>query len=73
MMPAVQEKETRESVKAMKNMPRKLLAPEIESALLTREEGRLISNTPKKEIAKMSNKKKTLRLNQPLEARPFKA
>ena len=63
-MGPVQEKDTKESVNAIKNMPTNPPLSEAESALLTHLLGRVISKAPKNEAAKNINIKKKKRLNQ---------
>ena len=62
----VHEKETNESVKAMKNIPIKPPLSEALSILFTNADGRVISKAPKKEIPKMRKIKKNAKLNQML-------
>ena len=70
----VQEKETSERVNAMKNI---LSNPVVESALLSsfvvHEDGRVISNAPRKEIAKTTRSKKNIILKIAFVARLLRA
>ena len=74
MMGPVQEKETRDRVKAMKKM---LSRPEAESAfwsiLLVHDAGRTSSNAPKKEMAKKTSRRKKAILKYAFVARSFNA
>ena len=69
----VQEKLTKDKVKAMKKMPNRPPFCEASSLLFTQDEGKVSSNAPKKLMAKTTNKAKKKRLNQGFVARAFKA
>ena len=58
----VQEKETKTSVNAMKNTPNNPPLSDFASTLLTKLEGKTISNAPKKEIPKRIKMAKNKRL-----------
>ena len=66
MMGPVQEKDTNESVKAIKNIPTKPPLSETESALLIIQLGSVISNAPKNDKAKMKKMMKNKRLKNAL-------
>ena len=53
-------------VAAIKKMPLRLLNPDLESALLAKDEGNTISNKPKKDNAKNTNTAKKIRLSHTL-------
>ena len=63
---AVQEKDTRTRVKAIKNIPEKLLVWALESALLVHFAGNIISKAPRKEIPKVIKSTNTKMLNNAL-------
>ena len=69
----VQLKLTRARVNAIKKIPRIPLRWDWSSALLTQDEGSVISNRPKKLRAKTTKSTKKARLNQGLVAMAFKA
>jgi len=58
----VHEKETSAKVNAIKNIPRNPPLLDAESALFTQVLGRVISNAPKNEIAKTTNRIKNNKL-----------
>src|SRR5882757_4396666 len=62
----VQEKDTMANVPAIKNIPKMLPNPDLESALLASPDGKPISYRPKKENAKNTNTIKKIRLSQTL-------
>ncbi|MNR50954.1 hypothetical protein D3C85_1705480 [compost metagenome] len=73
MIGPVQEKDTKASVPAIKNNPAKPPLSELASILFTHDEGKVISNAPKKEMAKIINNTKKRKLNTPLVERLFSA
>ena len=73
MIGPVQEKETRLSVKAMKKIPISPPRSLAWSALLIRLLGKVISKTPKNEMAKMRKMIKKSMLKKPLLAKSFNA
>ncbi len=62
----VQENETNDKLKAIKNKPTKPPLSDLASILLTKELGKVISNAPKKDAANPTNNKKKMKLNTPL-------
>ncbi|MNV33277.1 hypothetical protein D3C71_1246390 [compost metagenome] len=62
----VQEKETNDKLKAIKNKPTKPPLSDLASILLTKELGKVISNAPKNEAANPTNNKKKMKLKMPL-------
>ena len=74
MIGPVQEKDTSAKVKAMKNMEsRPVVLSTLESILLVKREGSVISNPPMKEIANTTSRRKKNTLNQALVERAFRA
>src|SRR5690606_11967845 len=61
----VQEKETTARLAAIKNRPTSPPLSELESILLTKELGRVISKAPKKEVAKTTKSRKKKKLKMP--------
>ena len=55
MMGPVQENETSTKVKAIKNIPKKLLVPAFDSDLFIHDDGNAISKAPKKKKRKTKN------------------
>ena len=73
MMGPVQENETTTNVRAIKNIPAKLVIPALLSATFPQELGNSISNAPRNEIPKIKNKRKNMILAIQLVASAFKA